>query len=87
VKANVPAKDATIALKVPATALLVHAGRIVVYVHIGERTFRRIEVKLLDRVGDMLYLESGRVATDDRVATNGAQVLLSEEFRSDVDDD
>ena len=56
-------------------------------VRIGESTFRRCEVKLLDRVSDTLYLESGRVGADDRVVTKGAQLLLSEEFRSDVDDD
>jgi hypothetical protein len=87
VKAIVLAESSQPAIKIPASGLLVHQGRTLVYVQIGPDRFRRYEVTLLDRDGDMLYIAGGGVSGDDAVVSKHAQALLSEEFRSDVDDD
>jgi hypothetical protein len=85
-----PARKSESALKVPASAVLVHQGTTWVYVQIGESgtTYRRCEVAVIDRVDDTLIIAGGgAVNADDRVVSQGAQKLLSEEFRMDVDDD
>jgi hypothetical protein len=90
VKASVPdpAKTAQPAVAIPASALLVHQGRTLVYVELNVGRYERREVFVLDRAGDTFYVSpSGWTSTSDAVVTSHAQVLLSEEFRSDVDDD
>jgi biotin carboxyl carrier protein len=88
VKAIMPDPDASpqSVRAIPASALLVHQGRTLVYIQINERRYERSEVTILGRQGDTLYVTSG-VRAGDRVVSKHAQVLLSEEFRSDTDDD
>jgi hypothetical protein len=81
-----PAKSVQSAVSFPASALLIHQGRTLVYVQQRVGLYHRREVELLGRSGDTLYVAGG-VHNDEWVVTKGAQVLLSEEFRSDVDDD
>ena len=73
------------AIAVPATALLVHAGRLCVYVREKPDHYERREVQLLGREGEMCIL-SGGVEDGDFVVVRNAQVLLSEEFRPTEDD-
>jgi hypothetical protein len=81
------------AVAVPAGAVLFHQGRSLVYVRVKPGTYERREVRLLGREGDS-WAVAARQAADpsglepgEIVVHRGAQVLLSEEFRSDVDAD
>ena len=72
----------------PVPASLVHQGRTLVYIEKRLGRYERREVELLGCVGATLYVAAeGWLASADRVVTSGAQVLLSEEFRNEVDDD
>jgi hypothetical protein len=71
---------------VPPAALLYHQGRALVYVQINPGRFERREVQVLGREGEAAYLGRG-VRAGEEVVTQQAQVLLSEEFRGDADDD
>lgn len=76
------------AIVLPASALLVHQGRTLVYIEKRLGRYERREVQLLGRDDDTLFVAAeGWLAGEDRVVTRGAQVLLSEEFRSEVDED
>jgi hypothetical protein len=80
------------AISVPATALLYHQGRTLVYVEQSRNEksirFARREVQVLGRKEDRWVLAAGQaINREDRVVSSGAQVLLSEEFRGIVDDD
>jgi biotin carboxyl carrier protein len=74
------------AVVVPATAVLVHEGRHLVYVREGPGRFERREVQLLGREDDRVILSAG-VQPGEGVVVRQAQVLLSEEFRGEGDDD
>jgi multidrug efflux pump subunit AcrA (membrane-fusion protein) len=74
------------AVAVPETALLYHQGRALVYVRIGPGRYERREVQVLGREGDRWLLASG-VTAGERVVYRRAQVLLSEEFRGEADND
>jgi cobalt-zinc-cadmium efflux system membrane fusion protein len=81
-------KPAVPAIAIPASALLVHQGRTLVYIERRPGRYERREVSLLGRDGDTLYVAAeGWLAGEDKVVTSGAQVLLSEEFRSEMDED
>ena len=83
---NDPAKTALPAMAIPASALLVHQGRTLVYVQLNPGRYERREVQVVGRDGGTLYVSSG-VREDEAVVSKHPQALLSEEFRSDVDDD
>ncbi len=88
VKATYP--DPTVApraaVAIPATALLYHQGRSLVYVQLRPGRFERREVHVLGRHGDVLVVAGG-VRPGELVVCEQAQVILSEEFRRDTDDD
>jgi multidrug efflux pump subunit AcrA (membrane-fusion protein) len=78
------------AVAVPETALLYHQGRALVYVRIGPGRYERRAVQVLGREGDRWLLAAGRdagVTAGERVVHQRAQVLLSEEFRGEADND
>jgi hypothetical protein len=83
------------AVAVPAGALLYHQGRALVYVHTEPGKFARREVRVLGRDGDRWLLAPRPPFAPPGVSLDGgedvvkaqAQVLLGEEFRSDVDND
>ena len=83
---NDPAKTSQAAMAIPASALLVHQGRMLVYVQLNPGRYERREVQVIGRAGETLYVSTG-VREDESVVSKHAQALLSEEFRSDVDDD
>jgi len=95
VKANVkpPSAQTEQAITVPASAVLFHQGRSLVYVRVKPGAYQRREVRLLSREGDFWVLDprhdSGLTGLEpgEAVVQSGAQVLLSEEFRSDVEAD
>jgi hypothetical protein len=78
------------AVSVPATAVLFHQGRALVYVRIQPGKYQRREVRILGSDGDHWVLARRRdsdrtgVAPDEPVVSHQAQILLSEEFRSDT---
>lgn len=81
-------KPALPAILIPSSALLVHQGRTLVYIEKRLGRYERREVEILGRAADMLAIAAaGWLADEDRVVTGGAQVLLSEEFRNEVDED
>jgi hypothetical protein len=86
VKALVPGSDARAAVAVPAGALLYHQGRALVYVRIGPGRYERREVQVLGRAGERWVLGGG-VSAGEPVVSRRAQVLLSEEFRGEADND
>jgi RND family efflux transporter MFP subunit len=81
-----PGKTSQSAVAIPAAALLVHQGRTLVYIQKPRGRFERCEVQVLARDGDTIYVSSG-LRGDELVVSKHAQIVLSEEFRSDVDDD
>lgn len=74
------------AVSVPASAVLYHEGRPLVYVRAGKEKYQRREVRLLGREGDrwILAVRQGEppvgVAPEEAVVARQAQVLLSKEF-------
>jgi hypothetical protein len=88
-----PAAPAQQAVTVPAGAVLFHQGRSLVYVRVEPGRYQRREVRLLDRDADSWVLAPRRgsgltgLEPGEVVVRDGAQVLLSEEFRSDVEAD
>src|SRR5262249_52780277 len=81
------------AVAVPIGAGLFHQGRALVYVRVKPGAYQRREVRLLGREGDSWALAARQTSDPsglepgEVVVHRGAQVLLSEEFRSDVDAD
>jgi hypothetical protein len=81
------------AVAVPAEAVLFHQGRSLVYVREGPRIYERREARLLGREGNAWVLAPRQgngltgIASGEIIVSAGAQVLLSEEFRGDVDAD
>jgi hypothetical protein len=87
VKALVKAPgEAVKAVAAPRGALLYHEGRALVYVRLSPGRFERREVRVLGGEGERWLLSEG-VAAGEAVVSRRAQVLLSEEFRQQVDDD
>jgi biotin carboxyl carrier protein len=83
---RLPDAPKRLAVSVPAEAVLSHQGRLLVYVREGPGKFERREVRLLGREGDRAVLGSG-VKAGEPVVIRHAQVLLSEEFRAEGQDD
>jgi HlyD family secretion protein len=69
---------------IPREALVRSEGRAWVYAQIGERRFRRQGVSLDAPTEDGWFATSG-VAAGDRVVVAGAQTLLSEELKSQIE--
>ena len=85
-RVRVPGAPARPAVAVPAESLLYHQGRALVYVRLSPGRYERREVQVLGRDGDKWVLATG-VAAGERVVSKRAQVLLSEEFRGEADND
>lgn len=86
VKAEVvlPNQSQRSAVAVPASALLFHQGRALVYVRLEPGRYERREVQLLGRDRDRWVLASG-IQAGEPVVYEQAQVLLSQEFNADTD--
>ena len=91
VKALLKAPEArtVAAVSIPETALVYHLGRPMVYRYKGAARFERMEVRLLGRNADrwIVASEPNGIGADDAIVVDGAQSLLSEEFRQAGDDD
>jgi hypothetical protein len=83
---KVPGAAAHTAVSVAQTALLYHDGRALLYVRIGPGRYERREVQVLGQEQGRWVLASG-VEAGEPVVCRRAQVLLSEEFRVNADDD
>jgi|GEM_PF-5010536 len=81
------------AVAVPVGAVLFHQGRALVYVRVKPGAYKRREVRPLGREGETWVLAASQTSDPsglepgEVVVHRGAQVLLSEEFRNDVDAD
>ena len=87
-----PSAQPRAAISVPASALLYHQGRSLVYVQLQPKEFERREVDILSHDGDRAILAitdrpGASVRAGWQVVYQQAQVLLSAEFRRDSDDD
>jgi biotin carboxyl carrier protein len=98
VKSHVKAPQAAAqpAIAVPLAAVLFHQGRALVYVRLEPGKFQRREVRILGRQGHRYFLNPRDIVFgDDKVGVDAgelvvsdqAQILLSEEFRSQIDND
>jgi multidrug efflux pump subunit AcrA (membrane-fusion protein) len=82
----VPRAEPTAAVSVPESSLLYHDGRALVYVRLSPGRYERREVQVLGRQHGRWVLARG-VEAGEPVVSRRAQVLLSEEFRAEVDND
>jgi hypothetical protein len=88
-----PAMPPQDAVAVPASALLYHQGRALVYVRVQPDRYQHRDVQVLGHDGDHCILTARSllnptgIEPKEVVVTNNAQVLLSAEFRRDTDDD
>jgi multidrug efflux pump subunit AcrA (membrane-fusion protein) len=80
-------KKSIAALAIPSSALLVHQGRTLVYIEKRLGRYERREVEVLGRDDKTVYIAAEGWLVDDRVVVSGVQVLLSEEFRNETDED
>jgi hypothetical protein len=89
VKALLPgAGQARDAVAVPRSAVLYHQGRALVYVCLSPGRYQRTGVQILGTDGDDYILARGvGDLVGERVVVRQAQVLLSEEFRGEADND
>jgi hypothetical protein len=74
------------AVSVARTAVLFHQGRALVYVRISPGRYERREVQVIGQEDERWVLGNG-VTAGEPVVWRQAQILLSEEFRGDVDND
>ncbi len=98
VQAQLPVgSEARSVLAVPASAILHHQGRSLVYVRLDPDHYERREVQILGYEGDRCLLAPLDILLEDNqlnfgvkagemVVSSQAQVLLSTEFRRDADD-
>jgi biotin carboxyl carrier protein len=98
VRTQLPAPQAAAqpAMAVPIGSVLFHQGRALVYVRTEPGKFQRREVRILGRHGNRCFLAPRDIVFGDEkvgvdaaelVVSEQAQLLLSEEFRSEIDND
>src|SRR5262249_21871396 len=88
VKAQVRVGGAPLAgVSVPGAGLLYHDGRALGDVRLGPGRFERREVRVLGREESGRWVLAAGVEAGEPVVSRRAQVLLSEEFRGEVDND
>jgi len=68
---------------IPNTAIIWYAGKSWVYKKTAEDKFSRIPVATDIEIGNGWFYQ-GNLKTGEQVVTNGAQLLLSEEFKSQI---
>lgn len=68
---------------IPNTAIIWYAGKSWVYKKTAENKFTRLPISTDSEV-DNGWFYQGKLAAGDKVVTNGAQLLLSEEFKSQI---
>jgi len=80
----------TLGVKIPSTALVWHLGQAFVYRQQDDENFRRIPIKHKQLIDTQHYFIQDECQQDERLVIQGAQILLSEEFRTQIpaeDDD
>ena len=70
-------------VEVPGSAVVRHERRAWVYVQTGKARFTRRSIPLEHASGDGWFVSEG-VGPSDRIVVSGAQVLLSEELKSQI---
>lgn len=87
VMASLPAGEKFDAFAIPRSAIVVWSGRTWIYEKTSDDDFVRREVHsdgTADKNGDLLIATKDLPSSDPEIVSTGAQLLLSEEFRSDV---
>jgi len=89
VQARLPrtAGDTRQAVAVPATAILYHQGRTLLYVRTESDKYEKREVRVLGHEGECCILATTEIRPDEAIVSRQAQVLLAIEFREDADND
>ena len=75
---------------IPASALVWHLGQAFVYLQLNNEQFKRIKINEKKLIHSNAYFIHTQLHPGDRLVSTGAQMLLSEEFRSQIpaeDDD
>jgi len=70
-------------VRVPATAIVWEGGKPWVYLQLDEERFARRAIESWHEMGDAWFV-TGVLAPGERVVRTGAQMLLSEELRSQI---
>ena len=87
VTAHVPTQGASLSgVLIPRSAMLRHGGRTWVYVKAGEDRFERRDVAL-DRPTSGGWFATSGVAPGESVVVDGAQLLLSEELKAQIENE
>lgn len=73
-------KTAQMVVRLPANSIVWYAGKPWAYVKIGDELFARRSVPRESELDGGWFVRDG-FATDEQIVVNGAQMLLSEEFR------
>ncbi len=84
------AEDTLSGFIIPASALVWHLGQAYVYLQLNDEIFKRVNVSAKRQVGLDAYFIQQPLQEGDTLVISGAQMLLSEEFRSQIpveDDD
>jgi hypothetical protein len=82
--AYVPAGPMLQGLFVPASAIMWWQGKTWVYVQIDSNQFVRRQVVTEFPVDDGWFIRRG-LSKNDRIVTRGAELILSQEFRSQIE--
>ena len=69
---------------VPASAVVWYAGKAWVYKKQSEESFIRIPINTDNEINNGWFINSEQLAAGDRLVVNGAQLLLSEEFKYQI---
>jgi len=91
VTAWIPTQTETLSgVSFPASAIIWHLGQAFVYLQIDDERFKRIKITQQKPINSKTYFIQKPLQQGDRLVISGAQMLLSEEFRSQIpaeDDD
>jgi len=91
VSVQIPTQEAAISgVIIPASALVWHLGQTFAYTKIDNEHFKRIQIDQKKLLSTENYFIQQALQQDDILVINGAQMLLSEEFRGQIpaeDDD
>ncbi|TAN52494.1 MAG: hypothetical protein EPN21_03785 [Methylococcaceae bacterium] len=79
-------RETSIGVELPVTAVLWRAGQPWVYLQTGEQQFVRRLIAAYHDNGDSWFVDTG-LKPGDKLVVNGAQLLLSEEFRRQIPDE
>ena len=79
-------QDSLTGVIIPASAVIRHLGQMYVYLQTGEEQFNRRKISRTLNAKDGYFVEN-EIEPGEKLVTQGAQMLLSEEFRGQIPDE